>query len=271
MIDLLMTQPYWLVVSGAGVSAASGVPTYRNRRGQWQRKPPVTHQEFIASADRRRRFWARNMIGWRFISEAQPNAAHRALVQLEARGAINALITQNVDRLHQRAGSREVVDLHGRVDRVSCLNCGESQSRASLQAWFEQHNPKFAKLGGRIAPDGDADIDDLDYADLAVPDCRYCGGLLKPDAVFFGASIPPQRVALCEQLLERAPGLLVIGSSLQTYSGYRLCLSAERQHKPIALLCDGVTRADHIATQKVSADCLPVLQGWLERLAERGD
>ena len=113
MIDLLMTQPYWLVVSGAGVSAASGVPTYRNRRGQWQRKPPVTHQEFIASADSRRRFWARNMIGWRFMSEAQPNAAHRALVQLEARGAINALITQNVDRLHQRAGSREVVDLHG--------------------------------------------------------------------------------------------------------------------------------------------------------------
>ncbi len=270
MIDLLMSKPHWLVVTGAGISAASGVPTYRNQRGEWQRKPPVTHQEFVANSESRQRFWGRNMIGWRFISEAQPNLAHQALVQLEQRGVVSALITQNVDRLHQRAGSCDVVDLHGRVDRVSCLDCGANQSRASLQPWFEEHNPEFAKLGGRIAPDGDADIDDLDFSRLEIPACRQCRGTLKPDAVFFGASIPRQRVVLSEALVERAAGLLVIGSSLQTYSGYRLCLSAERHGKPIALLCDGITRADKIATEKVHADCLPVLQGWLARLTSIG-
>ncbi len=265
-VDLLMSQPKWLVLTGAGVSAASGVPTYRNPQGEWQRKPPVTHQEFVASVSSRQRFWARNIVGWRFMASAQPNSAHRTLLQLEHRGVIAGLITQNVDGLHQRAGSTATVDLHGRIDRVSCLSCGVSQSRASLQPWFATYNAEFVALTGQIAPDGDADIDDLDYRQLVIPDCARCGGVLKPDAVFFGDSIPAARVRAVEEMMAQAPALLVIGSSLQTYSGYRFCLWAKQQQKPIALLTKGVTRADHLATVKAPDDCIPLLHQWLARM-----
>ena len=167
IISLLSAHKDWLVLTGAGVSAASGVPTYRNSDAVWQRKPPVTHQEFMAEQSSRRRFWSRNMVGWRFMIDAQPNSAHLALVKLQQLGLVSCLVTQNVDGLHQRAGSKAVIDLHGRIDSVSCMACGHKYSRASLQTWLETQNPEYAFLAGGIAPDGDADIDHLDYSRYA--------------------------------------------------------------------------------------------------------
>jgi NAD-dependent SIR2 family protein deacetylase len=263
IISLLSAHKDWFVLTGAGVSAASGVPTYRNSDGIWQRKPPVTHQEFMAEQSSRRRFWSRNMVGWRFMIDAQPNSAHLALVKLQQLGLVSCLVTQNVDGLHQRAGSKAVIDLHGRVDSVSCMACGHKYSRASLQTWLETQNPEYALLAGGIAPDGDADIDHLDYSEMQVPDCEHCGGILKPDAVFYGDSVPKDRLLLAEQKLRQANGLVVAGSSLMTYSGYRFCLWAQQQGKPIVLLNEGKTRADDIATLKIGGSCAEVLQGWL--------
>lgn len=264
VISLLTTHKNWLVLTGAGVSAESGVPTYRNSEGVWQRKQPVTHQDFIAQHSARQRFWSRNMVGWRFMLDAQPNSAHRALVRLEQLGVVSCLVTQNVDGLHQRAGSQAVIDLHGRVDTVSCMACGLNQPRAAIQTWLERHNPEYSVLAGAIAPDGDADIDQLDYSSMQVPNCQNCDGILKPDAVFYGDSVPKDRVHHAEQKLQQADGLVVVGSSLMTYSGYRFCLWAQQQGKPILLLNDGKTRADAIATIKIGGSCAEVLQHWLK-------
>jgi NAD-dependent SIR2 family protein deacetylase len=263
-IRLLNSKARWLVLTGAGVSAESGVPTYRNQRGEWQRKPPVTHQEFTGNHQARQRFWARNLVGWRFMSSARPNGAHSALASLDKAGAVSCLVTQNVDGLHQRAGSQKVIDLHGRVDSVSCLSCKLRLPRAPLQTWLEAKNPDFAKLAGAIAPDGDADVDNLDHSTMQVPDCENCGGVLKPDAVFFGDSVPAQRVADAEQQMKDADGLVVVGSSLVAFSGYRFCLWASKQGKPIVIINDGKTRGDELATAKVAGLCGDVLQGWLQ-------
>ena len=268
--DLLTGSTGWLALTGAGVSSDSGVPTYRNRFGRWKRKQPVTHQEFIRSLAYRQRFWARNVVGWRFISQAQPNSAHYAIRDLQKTGAVMGLVTQNVDGLHQLAGSRSVIDLHGRIDRVICLSCGHSQSRRSLQSWFESHNPEFANRAGQIAPDGDADVDSLDFTQLSVPCCLKCGGILKPDVVFFGDSVPRKRLKTVREMMELASGLVVIGSSLMTYSGYRFCLWASKQNKPIVLVNQGNTRADDLAMKKICAPCLPVLQSWLRRFQVSG-
>lgn len=263
VISLLTAQIGWLALTGAGVSAESGIPTYRNQRGEWQRKPPVTHQEFVGNHQARQRFWARNMVGWRFMSDAQPNAAHLALVRLASLNRVSHLVTQNVDGLHQRAGSRDVIDLHGRVDSVSCLSCRLRLPRAPLQVWLERHNPGFAQLAGVIAPDGDADVDDLDHSTMRVPDCEHCGGILKPDAVFYGDSIPTVRAEQAETAMQAATGLLVVGSSLMTYSGYRFCLWAQAQDKPIVIINNGKTRGDELATAKVGGSCSEVLEQWL--------
>jgi len=269
VVDKLLTTGNWLVLTGAGVSASSGVPTYRDRNGVWQRKPPVTHQQFMQDYQSRQRFWSRNMVGWRFMSQAQPNYAHRALAELEKCNVLDHVVTQNVDGLHQRAGSRKVTDLHGRIDRVSCMSCGASQSRKDLQSWLEQSNPDYVQLSGHLGPDGDAEIDDLDYSHLVVPNCEKCGGILKPDAVFYGDSLPKQRLAKVEALMQKAQGLVVVGSSLTVFSGYRFCLWAQRQGKPIVILNEGQTRADPIATINYRGPCAPVLQLWQQEIQRR--
>ena len=257
----------WLVLTGAGISAASGVPTYRDDQGIWQRNPPVTHQEFMTSHKARQRFWLRNMVGWKFISQAQPNSAHNSLVALERAEAVSGIITQNVDGLHQRAGSCGTIDLHGRVDTIVCMNCGAKIARSALQPWMDAHNPSPAAYSASAAPDGDADIDTLDYSSMQVPSCEICGGVLKPDAVFFGDTIPKLRLADCQRKLESACGLVVIGSSLSTYSGYRFCLWASRANKPIVIINQGVTRGDPLATAKISDNCASVLDLWLNSLS----
>lgn len=237
-----------LVLTGAGVSTASGIPTYRDQRGVWQRSAPITHQEFTQQHEKRQRYWGRSMRGWPAVRSATPNNAHRCLVQLEQLGAVKTIVTQNVDRLHQRAGSDDAIDLHGRLDRVVCLSCEQFFSRDALQARLLHLNPQLHQEATQINPDGDADIDEAVIETIRIADCDKCGGLLMPDVVFFGGSIPPSRVDACKSALSEVKSLVVVGSSLQVYSGFRFCRWAQSMEKPIFLINPGATRADDIAT-----------------------
>ncbi len=262
LTEFVQRHPRLLVLTGAGISASSGVPTYRDSHGRWQRKPPVQHADFMAERTTRQRFWARNLVGWRFMRDAQPSASHYALAELEQQGVVQHLVTQNVDGLHQRAGSSRVIDLHGRIDRVRCQSCGAEYPRETIQQWLEQRNPAFTRLAGAIAPDGDADVDDLDYSNLQVCDCERCGGVLKPDAVFFGGNVPTAVVAQAADALQQADAMLIVGSSLMIYSGFRFCRWAQEQGKPMVAINQGKTRADDMLALKLEWPCdvlLPAL------------
>lgn len=184
-------NPHLFVLTGAGCSTDSGIPDYRDAEGSWKRPQPVQFQDFMQKEAVRSRYWARSLIGWRRFAQAEPNAAHVALAQLEAAGYVHQLVTQNVDGLHQRAGSRRVIDLHGRLDTVECLACRHQAARAEFQRHLETLNPEFQALYAALAPDGDADLDGMDFSTFRVPACRACGGVLKPAVVFFGARVPP--------------------------------------------------------------------------------
>ena len=242
----------WTVLTGAGISADSGIPTYRDQHGKWLRVDPIQHKEFIESDQKRKRYWARSMVGWPDVEKALPNEHHTALATLERIGKISTLITQNVDRLHQKAGSQRVIDLHGRLDRVVCLSCGQHEARAALQARLLATNPFVANYSQIAKPDGDADVPDHFVAQTQEPVCTSCGGVLMPDVVFFGGTVPKPRVNACVDALNNSTGLLVVGSSLQVYSGFRFCRMAEKLRIPIIIVNEGDTRADDIATLKVS-------------------
>lgn len=248
------------VLTGAGCSTDSGIPDYRDDAGQWKRKPPVRHQEFVGDPGVRARYWARSMIGWTHMHTAQPNAAHRALADLEHEGRLAWLVTQNVDGLHQKAGSRAVIDLHGRIDQVVCLACGARSAREHLQQRLVAVNPQYAGLAAGRAPDGDADLERSDFSDFAIPGCDACGvGVLKPDVVFFGANVPPERVKQAMDALDSAHAMLIVGSSLMVWSGYRFAVRAADRGLPVAAINRGRTRADALLSVKVEADCADVL------------
>jgi NAD-dependent SIR2 family protein deacetylase len=258
MKAFLDANPRIVVLSGAGISAASGIPTYRDREGRWRHSEPIKHQEFIAEAGSRQRYWARSMRGWPAVGNAQPTAAHRALASLEQAGLIDTIITQNVDRLHQRAGSELVIDLHGRLDRVRCLDCKANHGRDQVQQQLQDQNAGIDTAANR-RPDGDAELSPELERQFTAPICSNCGGTLMPDVVFFGGTVPQERVRVCMDALERADALLAIGSSLQVYSGFRFCRRIKDLGKPLALLNPGKTRADDIAQLKVTADCQTLL------------
>ncbi|MCX2973433.1 NAD-dependent protein deacetylase [Halieaceae bacterium IMCC8485] len=251
LVEFLQLHPKLVVLSGAGISVASGIPAYRDGLGQWQHRKPIQHNDFVNHAATRRRYWARSMAGWPTINDAQPNAAHKALTALEADGRLEFLITQNVDRLHQRAGSRSVLDLHGRLDRVRCLSCEDLTERQTMQQRLLTHNSAQVLSRGDMRPDGDSELPDTELDDFDVPPCIQCGGNLMPDVVFFGANIPRARVESSMTALDRADALLVIGSSLQVYSGFRFCKHAQATGKAIAIINPGATRADSMATLKL--------------------
>jgi NAD-dependent SIR2 family protein deacetylase len=258
--DFLERHSRLFVLTGAGCSTDSGIPDYRDLNGEWKRGiQPVSFQAFMGVAQTRRRYWARSLVGWRRFRGARPNAAHRALAQLERQQRVQLLVTQNVDRLHQRAGSTNVIDLHGRLDEVRCTQCDERSLREVVQQRLSDLNPDWARLDGSNAPDGDAHLDGLDFSTFKVPECEACGGVLKPDVVFFGESVPARRVAAAMQALEAADAVLVIGSSLMVYSGYRFVHAAAREGKPIAAVNLGQTRADDLFTLKVSQPCAEAL------------
>jgi NAD-dependent SIR2 family protein deacetylase len=253
--SLIRDHPRLVVLTGAGVSAPSGIPTYRNDDGEWQRSDPIQHQDFLRLPEARQRYWARSMAGWRFVADSRPNRAHRALVDMESTGFIDLLATQNVDRLHQQAGQRRVIDLHGRLDRVRCLDCGEDLSRATLQDTLQTLNPGWHSEIIEKRPDGDAEVDDEAVARFQVPNCDSCKGTLMPDVVFFGGTVPRARVERISGAIESSSALLIVGSSLSVFSGFRFCRQAHRLGKPIGIINRGSTRADEMATVKVSEDC----------------
>lgn len=267
LINFVQKHPRLLVITGAGCSTAAGIPDYRDENGAWKRQEPMRYQLFVDSALARQRYWARSMLGWRTMAHAQPTAAHNALAQLERAGRINLLVTQNVDGLHQAAGSQAVVDLHGRIDTVCCLGCGVRSPRRDLQEQLMARNPDWLALDARSLPDGDADLEGLDFAAFDVPDCPHCGGLLKPDVVFFGESVPRDRVAAVREALAQADAVLVAGSSLMVYSGYRFVEEGVAAGKPVAALNRGRTRADPVLALKVEYEVGVALEGLAREVA----
>lgn len=247
------------VLTGAGCSTDSGIPDYRDAQGQWKRAQPVTLQAFVGEAATRRRYWARSMAGWPRIEQARPNATHRALQWLQARGRIRCLLTQNVDGLHQRAGSTPVIDLHGRLDRVVCRSCAWSGPRAQWQRRLEQLNPGWLHRAAPAAPDGDADLEGAPFDEFVVPDCAQCGGIVKPDVVFFGETVPRERVDAAMAALTDSDAMLVVGSSLMVFSGFRFARAAAQMPIPLAAVGLGRTRADDLLAFRVRADCATAL------------
>ena len=252
------------VLTGAGCSTDSGIPDYRDAMGEWKRARPVTLQDFMGNEVTRRRYWARSLIGWPRIDRARPNGAHHALTQLQRLGRIEVLITQNVDGLHQAAGTRGVIDLHGRLDQVRCMDCEHRSARTRLHERLLSSNPSWAHLDAQSAPDGDADLEVWDFSGFEVPACEQCGGVLKPDVVFFGESVPRERVAAAMRGLREADALLVVGSSLMVYSGYRFARVAAAAGQPIAAVNLGKNRADALLALKVDRPCAAALAFLLE-------
>ena len=255
------------VLTGAGVSTGSGIPDYRDQNAQWKRKPPVQFREFVENLAVRRRYWARSVLGWRHFDAAQPNAAHRALARLEQLGRIRQLITQNVDGLHQQAGSTRVLDLHGRLDKVECLACGISIGRGDFQLRLEALNPEHRSKIIGVAPDGDMDLEAADVGDFRIPDCEICGGILKPSVVFFGETVPRMRSEQALAAIQTAEALLVVGTSLMVWSGFRLARAARERDIAVVCVNRGRTRADPLLTFKYEADCSALLPAVVQRLA----
>jgi len=243
------------VLTGAGCSTHSGIPDYRDADGQWKRAQPMTFDAFMGAETARRRYWARSLLGWRRFRRARPNDTHRALARLEAMGGSEILVTQNVDRLHQAAGSARVIDLHGRLDKVRCVGCERRTPRDDLQAQMDRLNPDWLALDAADAPDGDADLDAADFSSFAVPPCPRCGGVLRPDVVFFGENVPRGRVDEVSARLRQADAVLIVGSSLMVYSGFRFVEMAVAAGKPAAAVNLGRTRADGLLTLKVEQTC----------------
>jgi NAD-dependent SIR2 family protein deacetylase len=243
-----------VVLSGAGISTESGIPDYRGPTGQLRARLPMTFAEFAGSAAARRRYWARAHVGWRRMARARPNAGHHAVAGLQRRGALTGIITQNVDGLHQAAGARDVVELHGGLRHVVCLDCEHRGSRVELDERLRAANPDFAERAGAINPDGDAELPDDRIDAFVLVGCDRCGSdLLKPDVVFFGENVPRPRVEGCYELVASSALLLVLGSSLTVMSGLRFVHRAARDGIPVAIVNQGVTRGDGHALIKVDA------------------
>lgn len=256
----LLTGRRIAVLTGAGMSTDSGIPDYRGPDSPPAN--PMTIRQFTTSRDYRRRYWARNHLGWRHMAQTQPNAGHRALAALERAGVVTGVITQNVDLLHTKAGSSAVINLHGTYDRVVCLDCGHTMTRTALAEKLEAANPGFAeraeRVGGlAVAPDADAAVADTESFQFV--DCPACGGMLKPDIVYFGESVTKEVVHQCYSLVEQSEALLVAGSSLTVFSGYRFVRHAAASGIPVAIVNRGATRGDDLATVKVDGGCSPIL------------
>ncbi|MGW4438755.1 NAD-dependent protein deacetylase [Streptomyces sp. NPDC004596] len=255
-----------LVLSGAGISTESGIPDYRGEGGSLTRHTPMTYQEFTADARARRRYWARSHLGWRTFGRARPNAGHRAVAAFARHGLLSGVITQNVDRLHQAAGTEDVVELHGSLDRVVCLSCGAFSPRRELARRLEEANPGFDPVAAGINPDGDADLTDDQVGDFRVLPCTVCGGILKPDVVFFGEAVPPLRVEHCRALVREASSLLVLGSSLTVMSGLRFVRQAAQADKPVLIVNRDPTRGDRHARTRVALPLGATLTSVADRL-----
>ncbi|WP_412745765.1 NAD-dependent protein deacetylase [Krasilnikovia sp. MM14-A1004] len=255
-----------VVLSGAGLSTESGIPDYRGPSGVARRATPMTYQEFTRDPVARRRYWARSHLGWRTIGDAAPNAGHRAVARLQELAAVEGIVTQNVDGLHQAGGARDVVELHGNLAYVTCLGCGARTLRWALERRLTAANPGFAPTVSAVNPDGDVTLDDDALDGFVVVDCEACGGLLKPDVVYFGETVPPERVSRAFGLVAAARTLLVLGSSLTVMSGRRFVLRAARDGIRVAIVNQGTTRGEPYAGLVVDAPLGEVLPEIVRRV-----
>jgi NAD-dependent SIR2 family protein deacetylase len=260
LVEFVAAHPDLFVLTGAGLSTASGIGDYRADDGTWKRRPPVELRDFLRSDHARRRYWSRSMVGWPPFAAARPNDGHRALASLQRAGRIAVTVTQNVDGLHQQAGHADVIELHGRLADVRCLECDARHSRATVQNWLETANPRFVSRSGGLLADGDVELDHDALDDFRIPFCSACEGTLKPDVVFFGESVPRRIVEAALRGLERASALLIVGSSVMVYSSFRFCRAAHANRKPIVAINRGVTRADGLLDFKVAADSVTTLR-----------
>ncbi|WP_130888745.1 NAD-dependent protein deacetylase [Pseudomonas sp. Sample_21] len=269
-LDMLlqaMADDKFLILTGAGISTPSGIPDYRDSDGVRRGRQPMMYQEFLAAPESRRRYWARAMLGWPRVRKARPNAAHEALATLQQRGRISALITQNVDTLHDQAGSHDVIELHGSLHRVLCLDCGQRSERDAIQRQMEAHNPYLSGVDAVQAPDGDTLLDPAFEARFQVPQCPHCAGeRMKPDVVFFGENVAQPTAARALAAAENAAGLLVVGSSLMAYSAFRLCRVIAEHGKPLMAINLGKTRADDLLDLKIEGSCEELLPWLVEEL-----
>ena len=297
-VEFINGKSKLLVLTGAGISAGSGIPTYRDESGVWLRSEPIQHQAFLSRHSERQRYWMRSFVGWPSVAKAIPSPSHTALANMEATGVIELLVTQNVDRLHQKAGHNNVIDLHGRLDQAICLGCGQIVEREKLQAVLQEKNPFILSIdavaanktasnktapnktapnmavadlalpdmavpdiaaSNIVAPDGDANIENDSDRTVIIPNCQLCEGILKPNVVFFGDNVNKEIVQSIYQAIERCDGLLVIGSSLQVFSGFRFCRYAADHGVPIASINPGTTRADSLLACRIAAHSDEVL------------
>jgi NAD-dependent SIR2 family protein deacetylase len=267
LLQLMADQPF-AVLTGAGISTPSGIPDYRNNQGVRRGRQPMMYQEFLSAPQSRRRYWARAMLGWPRVRQARPNVAHEALASLQNKQQLSALITQNVDTLHDQAGSHDVIELHGSLHRVLCLDCGERSERDSIQRLMEAQNPYLAGVDAVQAPDGDTLLDPAFEARFQVPHCPRCAGeRMKPDVVFFGENVAQATAAKAMAAVDQAAGLLVVGSSLMAYSAFRLCRAVADQGKPLIAINLGKTRADDLLDLKIEESCEQILPLLAQRLS----
>ncbi|MDG1207426.1 MAG: NAD-dependent protein deacetylase [Pseudomonadales bacterium] len=261
LADFILANPNLLIISGAGCSQDSGIPTYRDKEGNWLRNDPIQHKDYLNDAFTRQRYWARSYYGWRQIVEAQPNSAHQSLVTLQKLGFGSKLVTQNVDGLHQLAGHKNVIDLHGSLSEVVCLSCGEITDRNEHQKHLLDMNPSLDSLRSHpeIRPDGDAEVDNSIASTLNLPKCGRCKGVLKPNVVFYGGSVDRGLVQDIYQMTQDADAVLIIGSSLMVFSSFRFVKRARELEKPIVAINDGMTRADDFLTTKFEQPCQELL------------
>ncbi|MCU1750296.1 NAD-dependent protein deacetylase [Pseudomonas sp. 6D_7.1_Bac1] len=265
--NLMADQPL-LVLTGAGISTPSGIPDYRDTDGVRRGRQPMMYQEFLKAPESRQRYWARAMLGWPRVRQARPNQAHEALATLQAQQLIAGLITQNVDTLHDQAGSPDVIELHGSLHRVLCLDCGQRSDRDSIQRIMETQNPYLAGVDAVQAPDGDTLLAPAFVSHFQVPRCPHCEGeRMKPDVVFFGENVAQATAAKAMAAAEQAAGLLVVGSSLMAFSAFRLCRAITDRGKPLIAINLGKTRADDLLDMKIEASCEQLLPLLAERLS----
>ena len=262
LIDKLKDKQRITILTGAGISAASGIPTYRDHKGKWKSANPIQHLEFIEHESYRQRYWARSMVGWKLSGRAKPNATHEAITALQETGRVAQIITQNVDGLHRLAGSKSVIDLHGRLGEIKCLNCSEISLRADFQPRLVKENPQLDEYEAEIRPDGDANVEDFDMSQVSIPACKNCGGVLMPNVVFFGGIVPKARVEKAFENLAKSDCLLVIGSSLKVFSGFRFPRWASQNDLPLYAVNQGEMRGMELFDHIVSEHCettLPII------------
>lgn len=266
MADLIRARDDLLVLTGAGLSTSSGIPAYRDHQGQWLRRTPIFYQDFMRCPTARRRYWARSFFGWHHVAESKPNAGHLGLAQMEQDGQIKHLITQNVDALHERAGSHRAIEVHGQLGRVKCLDCHAKYDRHEIQKRLQEMNAHWSAEILGYNPDGDVDLDEAAYPDFHVADCDQCQGPLKPDVVFFGESVPQETSSAVQVAINQCDAVLVIGSSLVVMSGYRIVKQAHAMGKPVVSINQGRTRADDLLQFRINGDCSETIQALCRML-----